>query len=106
MVGAVAAIGQWSPGAGMPGIYRTGRTNLALEGLVSPLAGLEPMHVGRPIAWDDPAALHRLERGLIEAEVKRSADRRALHERIDDCTAQLVGHDQRDPAQLAEIVPR
>jgi hypothetical protein len=35
-----------------------------------------------------------------------SAYRRALHERIDDCTAQLVGHYQRDPAQLAEIVPR
>ena len=35
-----------------------------------------------------------------------SVDDRALHERIDDCTAQLVGHYQRDPAQLAEIVPR
>ena len=80
-------------------------TRLALEGLVSPLAGVEPLWAA-PIDWDDPTALHRLERGLIEAEVKLSAYRRALHERIDDCTAQLVGHYQRDPAQLAEIVPR
>jgi hypothetical protein len=80
-------------------------TNLALEGLVSPLAGLEPLWTA-PIAWDDRTALRRLERGLVEAEVKLSAYRRALHERIDDCTAQLVGHYQRDPAQLAEIVPR
>jgi hypothetical protein len=80
-------------------------TRLALEGLVSPLAGLEALW-DAPIAWDDQAALRRLERGLVEAEVKLSAYRRALHERIDDCTAQLVGHYQRDPAQLAEIVPR
>jgi len=79
-------------------------THLALEGLLSPLAGLEALWAA-PIAWDDPTALHRLERGLIEAEVKLSAYRRALHERIDDCTAQLVGHYQRDPAQLAEIIP-
>jgi hypothetical protein len=80
-------------------------TRLALEGLVSPLAGLEALW-DAPIAWDDPVALHRLERGLIEAEVKLSAYRRALHERIDDCTAQLVDRYQRDPARLAEIVPR
>jgi hypothetical protein len=80
-------------------------TRLALEGLVSPLAGLEALW-DAPIAWDDPAALHRLQRGLTEAEVKFSAYRRALHERIDDCTAQLVDRYQRGPAQLAEIVPR
>jgi hypothetical protein len=80
-------------------------TRLALEGLVSPLAGLEALW-DAPIAWDDPAALHRLQRGLTEAEVRLSAYRRALHERIDDCTAQLVDRYQRGPAQLAEIVPR
>ena len=64
-------------------------TSLALEGLWD-----------APIAWDDPPALHRLERGLVEAEVKLSAYRRALHERIDACTAQLVDHYQRDPAQI------
>jgi hypothetical protein len=74
-------------------------TSLALEGLVSPLAGLEDLW-DAPIAWDDPPALHRLERGLVEAEVKLSAYRRALHERIDSCTAQLVDHCQRDPAQI------
>jgi len=79
-------------------------TRLALEGLVSPLAGLERLW-DAPIAWDDPGALRRLERGLVEAEVKLSAYRRALHERIDDCTARLVDHYQRDPAQLAAIVP-
>jgi len=68
-------------------------TSLALEGLVSPLAGLEGL-------WDDPPALHRLERGLVEAEVKLSAYRRALRERVDACTAQLVDHYQRDPAQI------
>jgi hypothetical protein len=36
----------------------------------------------------------------VEAEVKLSAYRRALHERIDSCTAQLVDHYQRDPAQI------
>jgi RsiG-like len=74
-------------------------TSLALDGLVSPLAGLEDLW-DAPIAWDDPVALHRLERGLVEAEVKLSAYRRALHERIDGCTAQLVDHYQRDPAQI------
>jgi hypothetical protein len=74
-------------------------TSLAFEGLVSPLAGLAELW-DAPIAWDDPAALHRVERGLIEAEVKLSAYRRALHERIDACTAQLVDHYQRDPAQI------
>ena len=68
-------------------------------GLVSPLAGLEDLW-DAPIAWDDPPALHRLERGPVEAEVKLSAYRRALHERIDGCTAQLVDHYQRDPAQI------
>jgi hypothetical protein len=42
----------------------------------------------------------RLERGPVEAEVKLSAYRPALHERIDACTAQLVDHYQRDPAQI------
>jgi len=74
-------------------------TSLALEGLVSPLSGLEDLW-DAPIAWDDPPALQRLERGLVEAEVKLSAYRRALHERIDACTAQLVDHYQRDPAQI------
>jgi hypothetical protein len=74
-------------------------TSLALEGLVSPLAGLEDLW-DAPIAWNDRLALHRLERGLVEAEVKLSAYRRALHERIDACTAQLVDHYQRDPAQI------
>ena len=74
-------------------------TSLALEGLVSPLHGLEDLW-DAPIAWDDPPALQRLERGLVEAEVNLSAYRRALHERIDACTAQLVDHYQRDPAQI------
>ena len=84
---------------------RPGRLDLvrtALEGghpSADDLAGLEGLW-DTPIPWDDPPALHRLERGLIEAEVKLSAYRRALHERIDACTAQLVDHYQRDPAQI------
>jgi hypothetical protein len=74
-------------------------TRLALVGLVSPLAGLEDLW-DAPIAWDDLPALRRVERGLVEVEAKLSAYRRALHERIDDCTAQLVDHYQRDPAQI------
>jgi len=74
-------------------------TTLAFEGLISPLAGLEDLW-DAPIAWGDPRALHLVERGLVGAEVKLSAYRRALHERIDACTAQLVDHYQRDPAQI------
>ena len=74
-------------------------TTLAFDGLVSPLAGLEDLW-DAPIAWGDPRALHLVERGLVGAEVKLSAYRRALHERIDACTAQLVDHYQRDPAQI------
>ena len=74
-------------------------TTLAFEGLVSPLAGLEDLW-DASIAWGDPRALHLVERGLVGAEVKLSAYRRALHERIDACTAQLVDHYQRDPAQI------
>jgi hypothetical protein len=80
-------------------------TRLALEGLVSPLTGLETLW-DAPISWGDRDGLRRLERGLVEAEVKLSAYRRALHERIDGCTAELVGHYQRDPGHLSEIVPR
>jgi hypothetical protein len=74
-------------------------TTLAFEGLVSPLAGLEDLW-DAPIAWGDPRALHLVERGLVGAEVKLSAYRRALHERMDACTAHLVDHYQRDPAQI------
>jgi hypothetical protein len=38
--------------------------------------------------------------GLVEVEVKLSAYRRALRERVDACTAQLVDHYQRGPAQI------
>ena len=47
-----------------------------------------------------PAATSLALGGLVEAEVKLSAYRRALHERIDACTAQLVDHYQRDPAKI------
>lgn len=53
--------------------------------------------------WSAPrsrAATSLALEGLVEAEVKLSAYRRALHERIDACTAQLVDHYQRDPAQI------
>jgi hypothetical protein len=79
-------------------------TRLALQGLVSPLAGLEALWAA-PIAWDDLAALHRLERGLVEAEVKLSTYRRALHERIDDCTAQLVGYSSATPPSSPRSSP-
>ena len=59
-----------------------------------------PARWDAPIAWDDPPALQRLERGLVEAEVKLSAYRRALDERIDACTAQLVDHYERVPPQI------
>jgi lysophospholipase L1-like esterase len=48
-----------------------------------------------------------IERDAVHVERPEPlADLRALHERIDDCTARLVDRYQRDPAQLAEIVPR
>lgn len=80
-------------------------TRLSLESLVSsPLAGMEQLWA-TPIAWDDPEGLTRLDRSLVEAEVKLSAYRRALHERIDACTARLVDHYQRDPARLVDLSP-
>jgi hypothetical protein len=80
-------------------------TRLSLESLVSsPLAGLEQLWA-TPIAWDDPEGLARLDRSLVEAEVRLSAYRRALHEGIDACTALLVDHYQRDPAQLVNLSP-
>jgi hypothetical protein len=80
-------------------------TRLSLESLVSsPLAGMEQLWA-TPIAWDDPEGLARLDRSLVEAEVKLSAYRRALHERIDACTARLVDHYQRDPARLVDLSP-
>lgn len=39
-------------------------------------------------------------RRLRDAEAQLTDYRRALHERIDACTAQLVDHYQRDPAQI------
>jgi hypothetical protein len=83
------------PGPARPRPHRPGGGHPSADDL----AGLEDLW-DAPIAWDDPPALHRLERGLVEAEVKLSAYRRALHERIDACTAQLVDHYQRDPAQI------
>jgi hypothetical protein len=76
---------------------------LNFDGLMSPLAGLDGLWA-TPIDWDDPAELARIERSLVEAEVKLSAYRRALHERIDDCTTRLVGHYQRDPSHVSELV--
>ena len=78
-------------------------TPLQLDGLVSPLVGLEGLWA-TPIDWEDRDGLARVERSLVEAEVKLSAYRRALHERIDDCTARLVDHYQRDPAHVSELV--
>ena len=78
-------------------------TRLHQAGLVSPLVGLEGLWA-TPIDWQNLAGLAGTERSLVEAEVKLSAYRRALHERIDDCTARLVDHYQRDPAHVTELV--
>jgi hypothetical protein len=78
-------------------------TRLSLEGPLSPLVGMEALW-DTPIGWDDGDRLDRTERSLVEAEVKLSAYRHALHQRIDACTAQLVDHYQRDPGHAAELV--
>ena len=58
-----------------------------------------------PIPWDDPQCLGEIERTLIEIEAELSSYRRDLHERIDACTAELVGRYRSDPDELRSLGP-
>jgi hypothetical protein len=59
-----------------------------------------------PMPWDDAARLTAMTDALAEAEQALSLYRRTLHQRIDACTAELVGRYQRDLRQLDRIVAR
>jgi len=58
-----------------------------------------------PMPWDDASRLSEMAEALGEAEAALSVYRRTLHQRIDACTAELVGRYQRDPGELDRIVP-
>jgi len=58
-----------------------------------------------PIPWDDHERLHQVERNLVEVEAELSGYRRDLHERIDACTAELVGRYRSDPGELKRLGP-
>jgi hypothetical protein len=51
-----------------------------------------------PVPWEDPAGLAGQEAALHRLERELSAYRRLLHERIDACTSELIGHYQHDLA--------
>jgi hypothetical protein len=58
-----------------------------------------------PIPWDDSERLRQVERQLVTIEAELSSYRRDLHERIDACTAELVGRYRRDPGELKRLGP-
>jgi hypothetical protein len=58
-----------------------------------------------PIPWDDPKQLREVERTLVTMEADLSSYRHDLHERIDACTAELVGRYRSDPEQLKSLGP-
>jgi len=59
----------------------------------------------KPIPWDDPVPLAEVERTLAEIEADLSRYRRDLHERVDACTAELVGRYRSDPRELKSLGP-
>ncbi|HEX9342342.1 MAG TPA: hypothetical protein VF995_01840 [Actinomycetota bacterium] len=77
----------------------------SLRGRESPPVG----DLGRlwetPMPWDDTEQLTAMTNALAEAETALSLYRRTLHQRIDACTAELVGRYRRDLKQLDRIVP-
>jgi len=78
-------------------------TLVGLDDGTGPVAGLGTLW-DTPIPWNHLAELAQVERGLVEAEVELSVYRRVLHQRIDACTAELVGRYVRDPSQLEALV--
>jgi hypothetical protein len=64
---------------------------------------LEPLAALRD--WDDPDQLRQVERTLVTMEADLSGYRHDLHERIDACTAELVGRYRSDPEQLRSLGP-
>ena len=58
-----------------------------------------------PIPWDDQRQLAQVERTLVTVEGELSSYRHDLHERIDACTAELVGRYRRDPGELRSLGP-
>jgi hypothetical protein len=64
---------------------------------------LEPLAALRD--WDDPDQLRQVERTLVTTEADLSGYRHDLHERIDACTAELVGRYRSDPEQLRSLGP-
>lgn len=90
-------------GGGHPAARRSPAwTLVGLDDGAVPVAGLGTLW-DTPIPWNHVAELAEVERGLVEAEVELSVYRRALHQRIDACTAELVGRYARDPSQLGAL---
>jgi hypothetical protein len=58
-----------------------------------------------PIPWDDHEELRQVENALVTIEAQLSSQRHDLHERIDACTAELVGRYRRDPEELKSLGP-
>jgi hypothetical protein len=58
-----------------------------------------------PIPWDDPEKLRQIELTLVTVETDLSSYRHDLHERIDACTAELVGRYRRNPGELKSLGP-
>ncbi len=58
-----------------------------------------------PIPWDGSEKLRKIELTLVTIEADLSSYRRDLHERIDACTAELVGRYRRNPGELKSLGP-
>jgi hypothetical protein len=58
-----------------------------------------------PIPWDDAEELRQIELTLVTIEADLSSYRQDLHERIDACTAELVGRYRRNPGELKSLGP-
>jgi len=77
-------------------------TLVGLDEEARPVAGLGTLW-DTPIPWNHLAEPAEVERGLVEVEVELSVYRRVLHQRLDACTAELVGRYVRDPSQLGVL---
>lgn len=103
------------PGTALPPGWSEGLTSEAPgtargnPGQPSDRPPVDSLDLGRlwetPMPWNDRERLTAVADALAEAEAALSLYRRSLHQRIDACTAELVGRYQRDPGQLDRIVP-
>ncbi len=76
-------------------------TDVGMDRRLAKLAGLWDT----PIPWDDLDQLRQVEGTLVTIEEELSDYRHDLHERIDACTAELVGRYRSDPEELKSLGP-